>query len=258
MTRRELTCPETGPIVLDARSLAACIRVSVADTDHAHVTISTPDTAGASHDAVTTARLEHTAGRLTVRLDDQGAAISRVTIVRSGNRVSMTTLTADRDLCIVGGRVIIDGVEITPGTATVVGTSPVTIDAVLPPGSLVHLTTQSGDITLHGAYPEVRAQSVSGDITAERADHASVQTTSGDIRITTAGHAVTNTVSGDTDIDRTDTLTANSVSGDIHVREAADLVSAATASGDITVHHTGPVPITRTVTGRVRTTANTR
>ncbi len=255
MTRRELTCPHTGPILLDARSLAASIRVSLTDTDRATVTISTRDTSGPSHDAVNSARLESAPGQLTVRLDDRGTAVTGITVIGRGNSVAVTAISVGRNVSIVGGRVIIDGAEVTPGATGTATASLVTIDAVLPRGSRVELGTQSGDIDLHGAYSELTAHSVSGDISAEHAEHANVQTTSGDIRMHRAERAVTNTVSGDTVIGRADTLTANAVSGDIRVDEANGMVSAATVSGDITIQHTGPAPLTRTVTGRVRVTA---
>lgn len=253
MTRRELTCLHTGPVLLDARSLAASIRVSLTDTDRASVTLSTPDTSGPSHDAVNTARLESAPDRLIVRLHDQGAA-GGITVIGRGNSVAVTAISVGRNMCIVGGRVLIDGVEVTPGAPGAPVASPVTIEAVLPRGSRVDLGTECGDIDLHGAYPELSAHSVSGDISGERAERANVQTTSGDIRIYRAERAVTNTVSGATVVGRADTLTAYAVSGDIRVGEASGMVSAATVSGDITVEHTGPAPLTRTVTGRVRVT----
>ncbi len=255
MTRRELTCPHTGPILLDARSLAASIRVSLANTARATVTVSTPDTDGPSHDAVSTARLESAPDRLTVRLDDQGATAGGITVIGRGNSVSVTAISVGRNMCIVGGRVIIDGAEVTPGATGTATAAPITIDAVLPRGSRVDLSTKAGDIAVRGYCAEARARTLSGDVEIDHAERVAAQTTSGDIRIARAGQALTSTVSGDTVIDQADAATASSVSGHVRISEATDLVSATTVSGDITVHHAGPAPLTRTVTGRVRVSA---
>jgi len=258
MTQRELTCPHAGPVLLDVRSLAARIRVSIAETDRANVTVSTSDTSGPSHDAVNAARLESAPGRLTAHLDDQGTTVGGITVTGRGNSVSVTAISVGRNVCIVGGRVIVDGIDVTSGATATVGASPITIDAVLPRGSRVDAGTASGDIILYGHYADARARTVSGDIQLlDRAQQASAQTTSGDIRIARAEQALTNTVSGDTVIDQADTVTASAVSGDIRIHEATGPVSAATVSGDIAVCHTGPAPLTRTVSGRVRTTCVT-
>jgi hypothetical protein len=254
VTRRELTCPHTGPILLDARSLAASIRVSLTDTDRASVTLSTPDASGPSHDAVNSADLESAPGLLTVRLHERGAAAGGITVIGRGNSVAVSAISVGRNVSIVGGRVIIDGAEVTPGSGAPAA-SPVTINAVLPRGSRVDLGTECADVTVRGHCADARAHTLSGDVEIEHAERANVQTTSGDIRIGHADQALTNTVSGDTRIEHADTLTASAVSGDIRVYQASGMVSAATVSGDITIEHAGPAPLTRTVTGRVRVTA---
>jgi Putative adhesin len=251
MTTRTLTHPTAGPVLFDARSFAADIEVVITSATHATVTVSTTDTDGPSHQAVTDARVGHRPGELSAAVSDQEGA-SGVTIVRAGRGVSVVATTITAGMSIVGGRVFVNGAEI---TNTPTGSAPVTVRAELPRGSKVRTSTEAGRIRTDGSVASVEARTVSGDVLIDQAETATIVTTSGDIEIRDARQASARTVSGDIDIDRVGGVNAESVSGDVTVREATGHADARTVSGDIEIRHSGQTPRTSTVTGRVRVTA---
>ena len=251
MTTRTLTHPTPGPITFDARSFAACIEVAVTDTTHATVTITTADTDGPSHDAVAGARIEHRPGLLNAQVADRDAA-GGITIVRRGNSVSVRAVSVARNVSIIGSRVFMDGAEVT-GTAA--SHASVMVRAELPRGSKVQAETEAGEITTSGPLAQIGARTVSGAVSIEQAEDARIDTTSGGIEIRTAQRAVTHTVSGTTLIDRVECANADSVSGTVTIREATGCTASHTVSGAIAIWHSGPIPLTRTVSGRVHVTA---
>jgi hypothetical protein len=251
MTTRTLTHPVAGPVTFDARTFAANIEVTVTDTRHATVTISTPDTSAPSHDAVTDARIEHRPGLLTVEVHDPDAARG-ITIAHRGNSVSISAVTVGRNVSIVGGHVFMNGAEVTD---TFTHQAPVTVRAVLPYGSSIQTAAESGQITATGPLTNAAARTVSGDVRIEHAETATVTTTSGDIEIGRAGSTLTRTVSGDTLIHRAQSANSHAVSGDITILNAAGDAGAHTVSGDIAIRHSGrQTPFAHTVSGRVRVT----
>jgi hypothetical protein len=251
MTTRTLTHSVAGPVTFEAGTFAAGIEVHVTDTTHATVTVSTPDTDGASHQAVAGARIEQRSGSLLVDVRDQDAN-GGITIVGRGNSVSISAVSVARNVSIIGGRVFMDGAEVT-GTLTRRG--PVMVRAELPRGSSIQVLTESGEITTCGPLHVAGARTVSGAVRIEHAKSASATTTSGSIEIDRAGSAFTRTVSGATLIDRAENATTESVSGAVTIREAAGNATAHTVSGGIAIWHSGPAPSTRTVSGRVHVTA---
>lgn len=269
MTTRTLTHPTPGPVTLDARTFAADIEVTVTDTTHATVTISTTDTDGPAHEAVAGARLEHGWGVLTARVEDRDAG-GGITVVRRGSSVSISAVTVGPNVSIIGGRVFMNGAEVTD---THTGSAPVTVRAELPRGSKIQAQTEAGAVTTRGPLALAWARTVSGDVTIERTETATVTTTSGDVTIEQADTATPTTTSGDIEIrearrifvrtnsgdtliDRAETIQTQSVSGDVIIHEATGYTDTRTVSGDITIRHSGhQTPLTHTVSGRVRVTA---
>ena len=269
MTTRTLTHPTAGPVTLDARTFTADIEVAVTDTAHATVTISTPDIDGPAHEAVAGARMEHSLGVLTAHVEDRDAG-GGITIVRRGGSVSIRAVTVAQNVEISGSRVYMNGAEVTD---TLPGHAPVTVRAELPRGSKIQAHTEAGAVTTRGPLVSAWARTVSGDVTIERAEAATVTTTSGDVTIeqadtatpaTTSGdieirearRIFVRTVSGDTLIDRAETIQTQSVSGDVTIHEATGYTDARTVSGDIHIRHSGhQTPLTHTVSGRVRVRA---
>ena len=252
MTTRTLTHPVAGPVAFDARSCAANIEVVVTDTRHATVTISTPDTDGPSHEAVTSARLEHRTGVLAAEVRDQDAT-GGITIVGRGNGVTISALSIGRNVSITGSRVFVDGAEVTD---TLTRHAPVTVRAELPRGSEVKATTESGEIATSGPLKQAGARTVSGAVRIGQAEVATAITTSGSVEIGRAGSAITRTVSGATLIDHAECADTDSISGAVTIREITVDAIARTISGDIAIWHSGrQTPSTSTVSGRVHVTA---
>lgn len=253
MATRTLTHSTPGPVTFDARSFAADIEVSVTDTSHATVTVTTTDFDGPSYEAVAGARITERPGQLSVRVSDQSET-GGITIVNRGNSVSISAVSVGRNVSIVGGRVFVNGAEVTD---TLTRQAPVTVRAELPRGSKIQTSTETGQITTVGPVAQIGARTVSGAVRIEQTEDATVNTTSGGIEIRTAERAVTRTVSGATLIDRAECANADSVSGAVTIREATGCVASHTVSGDIAIWHSGPIPLTRTVSGRVHVTALT-
>ncbi|HTJ70229.1 MAG TPA: DUF4097 family beta strand repeat-containing protein [Actinospica sp.] len=268
MTTRTLTHPEPGPVTFDAWTFATDIEVTITDTKHATVTVSTPDTDGPAHDAVTAARLEHGLSLLTAHVQDRAAA-GGITITRRGGSVSVRAVTVAHNVSIIGSRVFMNGAEVTD---TLASQAPVTVRAELPRGSKFQAQTEAGAVTTRGPLALAWARTISGDVRIESAETANVTTTSGDVTIdqahtatpaTTSGdieirdarRVMVRTVSGDTRIKRGEVIQTQSVSGDVTIHEATGHTDTHTVSGDITIRHTGPTPRTHTVTGRVHVTA---
>lgn len=251
MTTRTLTHPTPGPVTFDARSFGADIEVTVTDIAHATVTVNTADTDGPSHDAVAGARITDRPGQLSVRVSDRSET-GGITIVGRGNSVSISAVSVGRNVSIVGGRVFVNGAEVTD---TLTRQAPVTVRAELPRGSKILASTESGQITTSGPVTQIGARTVSGAVSIDHAENARADTTSGRIEIRTADQAVTHTVSGATLIDRARCANADSVSGSVTIREATGCVASRTVSGDIAIWHTGSIPLTRSVSGRVHVTA---
>jgi hypothetical protein len=106
----------------------------------------------------------------------------------------------------------------------------------VPSGVRVRTHGVSADAWLSGLAGALRAESISGDVTASDIGNAVMETTSGTVSITRArGTIEATTISGDILFrDATGDLAANSTSGEVQLYTDSGKVAATTTSGDVT------------------------
>lgn len=249
MAVKTFTAPDPGPVTfrLDAPVAATEITVSP-DARTASAELSGPaevvDGAAAevsgSEWMLTLPQPAAGAGSVVVRSAGPG---SRVVNVATGGAVvgfQGLTVSGSQSVVMAGGRVVVNGVDITAAGPVVVTPEPVRLAVTLPAGSRVNARAGAGTLAVHGEVHGTILISKSADVVLDSAEYARVRAVSGDI---TAGTVTRNG-------------NLHSVSGDITVDAAAGPVSADTISGDITVHAAGPVTIdAESVSGDIRVTA---
>ncbi|CNE52480.1 Uncharacterised protein [Mycobacterium tuberculosis] len=249
MTTRILTAPRPGPVALSVDLPAGDIRV-ITDPSRtlAEVTVTAHGDDVAVHDAVRDAvlRWHEGTGNLTVRVNPPAGGTGTVI----GNHAVISGIVN------VGGRVTVNGVEITGCGAMVVG-GHVRITALVPEGTSVTASTRSASLECAGEFAEVDFTSTSGDLTAGGVGALRVKTTSGDVSAAVVdGAAAAASVSGDIYLGRTDDVTASTTSGDVTVNDFAGRAEVASVSGDVRVRAAEGGAITaRSVSGNVTVTA---
>lgn len=185
MTSIEHAGQQRGPITLHIDTQAADVQV-VSDPriTGTLVELSTPDNSGPAVDAIRSADFRDYGNEvhLTLREGQSGN-----TVQYGNGNVQMNSFG--------GGMTIINGV-VMGGTAS----GPITVRAMIEPGSAVVIKTMSGDIVTRGVTT-VRAQTMSGDIEADGVTNRStLKSMSGDIRVAGVGQPQ---------------VTASSMSGDV-------------------------------------------
>ena len=272
MTTRTLTAPRPGPISLSVDLPAGDIRV-IADPSRtcAEVTVTAHGDDPAVHDAVRDAVLRwyEATGNLTVRVNppagvtvvggtqsvigDRGATVVQSFSDIPGG-VTVTGFVIG-NVVQVGGRVTVNGVEITGGAVAASGR--VEITARVPEGTSVAAATRSASLECAGELAEVDFTSTSGDLTAGGVGALRAKTTSGDVSAAVVdGAAAAASVSGDLYFGRADDVYASTTSGDITVNDFAGRAEVATVSGDVRVRAAEGGAITaRSVSGDVTVTA---
>jgi hypothetical protein len=110
----------------------------------------------------------------------------------------------------------------------------------VPQKSAVEVTSDSGDVAIHGVGGEVRARATAGDVRVEHASAVEVRAVSGDVAVqSAAGEVRVNTVSGDINVatvGASSHVSANTTSGDVHWKGNCGggcRLEARTLSGDV-------------------------
>lgn len=204
MTSLEHAGRSRGPVTLYIDTQAADVQV-VSDPriTGSLIELSTPDRSGPAVDAIRSAEFRDYGNELhlTLREGQSGG----VTI--GGNNYS--------NISFGSGMTIINGVVM--GGAVM---GPITIRAMIEPGSALVVKTMSGDITTRGVTT-VRANSMSGSIDVEGITAASkLNTMSGDIRVSGEGRpqVTASSMSGDVYGDGSVALDGSSMSGRVRNR----------------------------------------
>lgn len=204
MTSIEHAGRDRGPVTLHIETQAADVQVvSDARISGSLIELSTPDHSGPAVDAIRRARFRDHGNELHLTLRE-GQTGHNVTI--GGNNYG--SISTGGGMTIVNG-VVIGGVV----------SGPITVRAMLEPGSAVVVKTMSGDITTRGVNT-VRAQTMSGDIEADGITNtSSLKTMSGDIRVCGEGRpqVTASSMSGDVTGSGVD-LHASSMSGRVRHR----------------------------------------
>lgn len=204
MTSIEHSGRDRGPVTLHIDTQAADVQV-VSDEriTGSLIELSTPDQSGLAVDAIRNAEFRDHGNQLYLTLRE-GQSGGNITIGR--NNYSNIS---------VGGMTIVNGV-VMGGSVS----GPITVRAMLEPGSGLVVKTMSGNIVSRGVTA-VRANSMSGDIDVEGVTSASaLKTMSGDIRVSGEGRpqVTASSMSGDVYGDGTVALDGSSMSGRVRNR----------------------------------------
>jgi DUF4097 and DUF4098 domain-containing protein YvlB len=158
----------------------------------------------------------------------------------SGNATYVTGGVIGRGVSVIGGRVIVNGVDVT-AAARAAQPEPLRAVVRLPVGSSLDARVTAGNVTTSGPLAHVRAETTSADLEIALAGTIEARAISGDIEVGTA----------------VGTARLSSTSGDITVGNARSPVNAHSISGDISVHATQPVTVdANAVSGDVRVTSD--
>ena len=179
------------------------------------------------------------------------------TVITAGRRVNIVSGTVTGSVCTVGGRILVDGVDVTAAAGP--AAEPARLAVRLPAGSSLTARTGAGQVTTRGELTHIDITSTAADVDLDIAGTLSARTISGDIRAATIDTtARLHATSGDIRVDAdAGPVTAETVSGDITccVIETVT-VDASSVSGDIDMTATRgarPDVRARSVSGRVRT-----
>ncbi|RBQ17798.1 hypothetical protein DP939_23350 [Spongiactinospora rosea] len=258
-TRRTLSAPIPGPMVLDLDMPHGQIDVRVCDIDRAEIDLTTAAPPGSpAGEAIADATVTIDARVMTVHVPAPEGGTTIVTHARGGRVVVSGNVTSG--VVISGGDIHIAGGTITGGQI-INGAAAPGVRAVvrLPRGSALQVRTKSADLATSGPLEWARFASVSGDLSLGACRRLNASSTSGDLSAGFAEHAEVRTVSGDIYLDTTATVTAGTTSGDITISDLNGTALLRTVSGDITVNATPPGQITAHATsGDIRITAPPR
>ena len=209
---RYTTGPVTGPVTfgLDAGGTALLAEIAV-DPDAEMATAELTGPTETTH----AARISMSGRTWTLALPRTRPA--GPIVITAGRRVSIVSGTVTGSVCRLGGRILVDGVDVTAAAAGPAA-KPARLAVRLPAGSSLTARTGAGQVTTRGELTHIDITSTAADVDVDIAGTLSARTISGDIRAAT--------------IDTTARLHATS--GDIRVDAAAGPVTAETVSGDIT------------------------
>ncbi|MFI1200906.1 DUF4097 family beta strand repeat-containing protein [Streptomyces sp. NPDC020883] len=190
MTERTIPVDAIGPIALDLTMTAGSIRVAVdPGLKQARVVLKTEATAGPSADAIRNTAVGLTGQNLRVRVPDMAGGMSASTTIRMGG--STMTFSGGSGVQVVGGnvyvsgnvggKVFINGREVTAtGPASAAGT-PITAEVHLPAKSVALISTHTADTVITGTLARLEYDGTSGSLVADRVGDLDVTATSGTV-----------------------------------------------------------------------------
>ncbi|GAA0529393.1 hypothetical protein GCM10010172_07590 [Paractinoplanes ferrugineus] len=193
MTTVEHTGRQRGPVTLHIKTQAADIQVvSDPNVNGSWIELSTPDQSGPAVDAIRRAEFRDHGNEIHVDLrEGQNVSGGGVTIGGNNYGIIAGNVNGYSSQVIINGRVVSSSGPFSAG--------PITVRAILEPGSTLVAKTMSGDVTTKGVH-FVQAQTMSGDIRADEVTGDSqLKSMSGDIRVqgSPAAHVTASTMSGD-------------------------------------------------------------
>nr|WP_107902809.1 DUF4097 family beta strand repeat-containing protein [Streptomyces chartreusis] len=204
MTERTIPVDALGPIALDLTMNAGTIRIVVDPTlKQARVVLKTEATSGPSADAIRDTAVSLNGQNLRVRVPDVAGGMSGSTTIRMGG--STMTFSGGSGVQIIngnvhvtghgGGKVFINGREVTATGPAGDAVTPVTAEIHLPARSVAAIGTHSANTVVTGTLARLEYDGTSGMLTAERV---------GDLEATvTSGSVIVGEVSGPLDINLT-------------------------------------------------------
>jgi len=176
-TDRSYTAQHTGPIVLDLRQDTGVVVLSVNPTaQHATATITTSADEGVSADSVNDAKITENGGQLNIAVKTPGGSSGSINIVGGDINFSGSNYNFSSVSMSGGGRIIVNGVDVTAavnaGAKTI---TTITTTVILPADSEVLLSTKSAEVTVNGELKALDVSNTIGDLDADM--------TSGSLRV---------------------------------------------------------------------------
>ncbi|MFE7611650.1 DUF4097 family beta strand repeat-containing protein [Streptomyces celluloflavus] len=190
MTERTIPVDVFGPITLDLLMFAGGIRVVVDPMlKQARVVLKTEATSGPSADAIRDTAVSLNGRKLRVHVPDAAGSVSGSTTVRMGG--STMTFSGGSGVQVVGGnvyvsgnsggKVFINGREVTATGAAGDAATPITAEVRLPAKSVVLITTHTADTVITGTLARLEYIATSGSLVADRVGDLDVSATSGSV-----------------------------------------------------------------------------
>ncbi|MFJ6750715.1 DUF4097 family beta strand repeat-containing protein [Streptomyces sp. NPDC091266] len=192
MTERTIPVDASGPIALDLSLNTGSIRVTVDPSlKQARVVLKTEATSGPSADAIRDTAVSLNGQDLKVRVPDVGGAMGGSTTIRMGN--STMTFSGGSGVQVVGGnvyvsgntggKVFVNGREVTATGPAGDGATPITAEVHLPAQSVALVTTHSADTTVRGKLARLDYAGTSGALVADRIGDLDAMATSGSVMV---------------------------------------------------------------------------
>jgi len=184
-TDRSYTAQHTGPIVLDLRQDTGVVVLSVNPTaQHATATITTSADEGVSADSVNDAKITENGGQLNIAVKTPGGSSGSINIVGGDINFSGSNYNFSSVSMSGGGRIIVNGVDVTAavnaGAKTI---TTITTTVILPADSEVLLSTKSAEVTVNGELKALDVSNKSGSLTAGTIGDLDADMTSGSLRV---------------------------------------------------------------------------
>ena len=207
MTERTIPVDAFGPIALDLAMNAGSIRVAVDPTlKQAQVVLKTDADSGPSVDAIRDTAVSLNKQNLRVRVPDVAGGSN--TIRMGGGTM---TFSGGNGVQVVGGnvhitghgggKVFINGREVTATGPAGDAVTPITAEIHLPAGSVGLISTRTADTVVRGALARLEYDGTSGSLTAERVGDLEATVTSGSVIVgDVTGPLDVNLTSGHLDI----------------------------------------------------------
>lgn len=189
MTERTIPVDTFGPIALDLMMNAGSIRIAVDPAlTQARVVLTTEATSGPSADAIRDTTVGLNGQNLKVRVPDVAGAMGGTTIRMGG---STMTFFGGNGVQIVGGnvyvsgnsggKVFINGREVTATGPAGSAVTPITATVHLPAKSVALISTHTADTVVTGTLARLEYDGTSGALTAERVGELDATVTSGSV-----------------------------------------------------------------------------
>ncbi|MFD9880566.1 hypothetical protein ACFWZT_03745 [Streptomyces alboflavus] len=206
MSKRTIPVDAFGPIALDLTMHTGTIHLAVDPAlKQARVELTTDADAGPSADAVRDADVSLTGQNLTVRVPDTASGTAGSTTVSfngstmtfsggSGVRISGGNVHISGH---GGGKVFVNGREVTADGPAGHALTPVTLTAYLPAGSVALVSTHSAMTVVTGELARLDFDATSASLTAERIGDLDATITSGKVLVSdVTGSLAANVTSG--------------------------------------------------------------
>ncbi|WP_262061080.1 DUF4097 domain-containing protein [Streptomyces sp. STR69] len=263
MTERIIPVDAVGPIALDLAMNTGSIRVVVdPELKQARMVLTTEAASGLSADAIRDTTVSLTGQNLRVRVPDVAGGMGGSTTIRVGGNTM--TFSGGNGVQFVngnvhisghsGGKVFINGREVTGTGPAGDAVTPITATIHLPARSVAVISTHSANTVVTGTLARLEYDGTSGTLTAERVGDLEAVVTSGSVIVGEVGGPLDiNLTSGSVNVGAYSGHLArlNLTSGSVRMAataQATGRLSVNATSGSVRVTGAGHLNVRRRVT----------